>query len=72
MADAGRRGRIDVDDDGSLVGTAAKVRAAIAVVPDGLAVTADRDCGVELEPAAAASNRYGIGWSSSASTPLGV
>ncbi|WP_433434703.1 arginase family protein [Nonomuraea sp. CA-141351] len=57
MVDAGHRVRVDVDDD--LVITASRVREAIAQAADGLVVTAGGDCGVELEPVAAARKRYG-------------
>ncbi|WP_228011550.1 arginase family protein [Nonomuraea phyllanthi] len=57
MVDAGRRVRVEVDDD--LVVTASRVREAIARVGDGLVVTAGGDCGVELEPVAAAIKRHG-------------
>ncbi|MFC4122172.1 arginase family protein [Nonomuraea zeae] len=57
MVKADRRVRVDVDDD--LVSTAAKIRAAVSQVDDGLLVTAGGDCGVELEPVAAARKRHG-------------
>ncbi|MFI7618162.1 arginase family protein [Nonomuraea terrae] len=67
MVDADRRVRVEVDDD--LVSTSAKVRAALADLggpslrpsfeTDGLVVTAGGDCGVELQPVAAARKRYG-------------
>ncbi|MDP4507482.1 arginase family protein [Nonomuraea turcica] len=57
MVEADRRVRVEVDDD-SLVVTASRVRAAIAD-ERGLVVTVGGDCGVELEPVAAARKRYG-------------
>lgn len=59
MVDADRRVRVEVDDD-DLVVTASRVRAAIGEAGwDGLLVTAGGDCGVELEPVAAARRRFG-------------
>ncbi|WP_327588702.1 arginase family protein [Nonomuraea sp. NBC_00507] len=57
MVEADRRVRVEVDDD-SLVVTASRVRAAIAD-ERGLVVAVGGDCGVELEPVAAARKRYG-------------
>ena len=57
MVKADHRVRVDVDDD--LVITAARVREAVARAGEGLVVTAGGDCGVELEPVAAARKRYG-------------
>ncbi|TDD15261.1 arginase family protein [Nonomuraea diastatica] len=57
MVDADHRVPVDADDD--LVGTAARVREAVGRVRDGLVVTAGGDCGVELEPVAAARRRFG-------------
>ncbi|MEO3806745.1 arginase family protein [Nonomuraea sp. B1E8] len=57
MVDADHRVLVDADDD--LVGTAARVREAVAPVRAGLVVTAGGDCGVELEPVAAARKRFG-------------
>ncbi|WP_235854683.1 arginase family protein [Nonomuraea aridisoli] len=61
MVGADRRVRVEVDDD--LVSTSAKVRAALADLGgppfEGLVVTAGGDCGVELQPVAAARERYG-------------
>lgn len=57
MVPARRRLRVQVDDD--LVITAARVRAAMSQVGEGLMVTAGGDCGVELEPVAAARRKYG-------------
>ncbi|GAA3601571.1 hypothetical protein GCM10022419_102360 [Nonomuraea rosea] len=58
MVKADRRVRVEVDDD-DLAVTAARVRTAVAEAGDGLLVTAGGDCGVELEPVAAARRRYG-------------
>ncbi|MEV4368322.1 arginase family protein [Nonomuraea sp. NPDC049637] len=61
MVDADRRIQVEVDDD-DLVVTASRVRAAVAEAGwDGLLVTAGGDCGVELEPVAAARRRFGDG-----------
>lgn len=57
MVPAGRRLRVDVDDD--LIVTASRVRAVMSELGDGLVVTAGGDCGVELEPVAAARRKYG-------------
>ncbi|MEV0230094.1 arginase family protein [Nonomuraea sp. NPDC050786] len=57
MVHADHRVRVEVDDD--LVLTASRVRAAVAQAADGLMVTAGGDCGVELEPVAAARKRHG-------------
>ncbi|WP_308168586.1 arginase family protein [Nonomuraea sp. NEAU-A123] len=57
MVPAGRRLRVDVDDD--LVVTASRVRAVMSQLGDGLVVTAGGDCGVELESVAAARRKYG-------------
>ncbi|MGP3931378.1 arginase family protein [Nonomuraea sp. KM88] len=57
MVDADHRVLVDADDD--LVGTAARVREAVGPVRAGLVVTAGGDCGVELEPVAAARKRFG-------------
>ncbi|MEU6780465.1 arginase family protein [Nonomuraea angiospora] len=54
---ADQRVCVDVDDD--LRSTAAKVRAAVGQAQGGLLVTVGGDCGVELEPVAAARERYG-------------
>ncbi|WP_240776949.1 arginase family protein [Nonomuraea basaltis] len=58
MVEGARRVCVDVDDD-SLVTTASRVRTALAEARDGLLITAGGDCGVELEPVAAARRRYG-------------
>ncbi|NUS03623.1 MAG: arginase family protein, partial [Nonomuraea sp.] len=59
MVGADRRIRVDVDDD-DLVVTASRVREAVSGAGwDGLVVTAGGDCGVELEPVAAARRRFG-------------
>ncbi|NUP76299.1 MAG: arginase family protein [Nonomuraea sp.] len=59
MVGADRRIRVDVDDD-DLVVTASRVREAVSEAGwDGLVVTAGGDCGVELEPVAAARRRFG-------------
>lgn len=59
MVEADRRVRVEVDDD-DLVVTASRVRTAVAEAGwDGLLVTAGGDCGVELEPVAAARRRFG-------------
>ncbi|MEU8245237.1 arginase family protein [Nonomuraea sp. NPDC048916] len=55
MAPAARRLRVDVDD--SLPTTASRVRSALSEA-DGLVVTTGGDCGVELEPIAAALRRH--------------
>ncbi|MEU1724155.1 arginase family protein [Nonomuraea sp. NPDC005692] len=61
MVDADRRIQVEVDDD-DLVVTASRVRVAVAEAGwDGLLVTAGGDCGVELEPVAAARRRFGDG-----------
>ncbi|MCA2225728.1 arginase family protein [Nonomuraea aurantiaca] len=57
MVPAGRRLRVEVDDD--LIITASRVRAMMSQVGEGLMVTAGGDCGVELEPVAAARRKYG-------------
>jgi len=57
MVPARRRLRVQVDDD--LVITASRVRAVMSQVGEGLMVTAGGDCGVELEPVAAARRTYG-------------
>ncbi|MEU7747057.1 arginase family protein [Nonomuraea sp. NPDC049158] len=57
MVPARRRLRVQVDDD--LVITASRVRAVMSQVGEGLMVTAGGDCGVELEPVAAARRKYG-------------
>lgn len=54
---ADQRVRVEVDDD--LRSTAVKVRAAVGQAQRGLLVTVGGDCGVELEPVAAARERYG-------------
>lgn len=56
MVPASRRVRVEVDDD--LVVTASRVREALAAV-DGFVVTVGGDCGVELEPVAAARRKHG-------------
>jgi arginase len=59
MVEADRRIRVEVDDD-NLVATASRVRTAISQAGvDGLVVTVGGDCGVELEPVAAARKRFG-------------
>ncbi|MGW0804141.1 arginase family protein [Nonomuraea sp. NPDC002799] len=59
MVGADRRVLVDVDDD-DLVVTASRVRAALAEAGTrGLVVVAGGDCGVELEPVAAARRRFG-------------
>ncbi|MEU7858824.1 arginase family protein [Nonomuraea sp. NPDC049141] len=58
MVPAERRLRVDVDDD-DLIVTAARVRAVMSQLGDGLVVTAGGDCGVELEPVATARRKYG-------------
>ncbi|TDB96510.1 arginase family protein [Nonomuraea longispora] len=57
MVNADHRVSVDADDD--LVETAARVREAVQRVRGGLMVTAGGDCGVELEPVAAARKRFG-------------
>ncbi|MEV0351928.1 arginase family protein [Nonomuraea sp. NPDC050680] len=57
MVPARRRLRVQVDDD--LLITASRVRAVMSQVGEGLMVTAGGDCGVELEPVAAARRKYG-------------
>ncbi|MFG1700939.1 hypothetical protein [Nonomuraea sp. NPDC049309] len=57
MVVAESRVRVAVEDD--LVTTASRVRAAIEQTSDGFVVTAGGDCGVELQPIAAARRRYG-------------
>lgn len=63
MVPAGARVRVDVEDGGSprdLAATASRVRAAVAGA-GGFVVTVGGDCGVELEPVAAAVRRHGDG-----------
>jgi arginase len=57
MVPADERVLVEVEDD--LVSTAARVRQAVAQVDGGLLVAAGGDCGIELEPVAAARQRYG-------------
>ncbi|MFB9471381.1 arginase family protein [Nonomuraea salmonea] len=57
MVGAGQRVRVTVEDD--LVTTAARVRTALEQASEDFVVTTGGDCGVELEPVAAARRRYG-------------
>lgn len=57
MVGAERRVRVAVEDD--LVITASRVRTALEQTSDGFVVTTGGDCGVELQPIAAARRRYG-------------
>ncbi|MDA0631984.1 arginase family protein [Nonomuraea sp. MCN248] len=57
MVPAERRVRVEAGDD--LVVTAARVREALTAAGDGFVVTVGGDCGVELEPVAAARRAYG-------------
>ncbi|MEV4803507.1 arginase family protein [Nonomuraea sp. NPDC049421] len=57
MVGAGQRVRVAVEDD--LVTTAARVRTALEEASEDFVVTTGGDCGVELEPVAAARRRYG-------------
>ncbi|WP_220449245.1 arginase family protein [Nonomuraea mesophila] len=57
MVNADHQVPVDADDD--LIETAARVREAVQRVRGGLMVTAGGDCGVELEPVAAARKRFG-------------
>ncbi len=57
MVPADERVLVEVEDD--LVSTAVRVRQAVAQVGGGLLVTVGGDCGIELEPVAAARRRYG-------------
>ena len=57
MVGAELRVQVTVEDD--LVTTAARVRTALEQTSDGFVVTTGGDCGVELQPIAAARRGYG-------------
>ncbi|MGN9840674.1 arginase family protein [Nonomuraea sp. H19] len=58
LVEADHRVRVDVDD-ADLAGTASRVRTAVSEARDAFLITVGGDCGVELEPVAAARKRYG-------------
>ncbi|WP_336207932.1 arginase family protein [Nonomuraea sp. LPB2021202275-12-8] len=57
MVPADERVLVEVEDD--LVSTASRVREAVSKVDGGLLVAVGGDCGIDLEPVAAALRRYG-------------